>query len=128
MAATSRWGSTSTSVETSSPLSLRYSRVLRRLEMSFLVGFMARTSTVKPFACQADSGMLPGHGLPVPGAGHRDGGAGHAPRGPGAAVARAGRPRVPVESVLSEEARRRGSQARRCALARRPAPPALHGE
>src|SRR5437016_13699995 len=53
MAATSRWGSTSTSVETSSPFSFRYSRVLRRLEMSFLVGFMARTSTVKPFACQA---------------------------------------------------------------------------
>jgi len=42
-----------TSVETSSPFSFRYSRVvLRRLEMSFLVGFMARTSTVKPFACQ----------------------------------------------------------------------------
>jgi len=35
-------GSTSTSVETSSPFSFRYSRVLRRLEMSFLVGFMAR--------------------------------------------------------------------------------------
>src|SRR5256885_4443597 len=57
MAATSRWGSTSTSVETSSPFSFRYSSVLRRLEMSFLVGFMARTSTVKPFACQ-DSKLL----------------------------------------------------------------------
>src|SRR5947208_3874004 len=134
MAATSRWGSTSTSVETSSPFSFRYSRVLRRLEMSFLVGFMARTSTVKPFACQdskllrSDSGMLPGHGLPLPGAGHRDGGAGNAPRGPGATVARAGRARLSVEPVLSSEARRRGSQARRRPLARRPAPPAVHDE
>src|SRR5437879_8560886 len=134
MAATSRWGSTSTSVETSSPFSFRYSRVLRRLEMSFLVGFMARTSTVKPFACQdskllrSDSGMLRGHGLPLPGAGHRDGGAGNAPRGPGATVARAGRARLSVEPVLSSEARRRGSQARRRPLARRPAPPAVHDE
>src|SRR5438034_3723230 len=59
MAATSRWGSTSTSVETSSPFSFRYSRVLRRLEMSFLVGFMARTSTVKPFACGATRVCFP---------------------------------------------------------------------
>src|SRR5262249_61715989 len=109
-----------TSVEPSSPFSFRYSRVLRRLEMSFLVGFMARTSTVKPFACQADSGMLPGHGLPLPGAGHRNGGAGNAPRGPGAAVARAGRARLSVEPVLPAAALARARRCRRRSLARRP--------
>src|SRR5216683_1414990 len=119
----------STSVETSSPFSRRYSRVLRRLEMSFLVGFMARTSTVKPFVCQAsESGMLPAHGAPLPGARDRDGVARHAPRAARTAGARAGRARVPGESVLPSQAGRGGSQAGRRSRARRHPPPAVHDE
>src|ERR1700758_5512648 len=63
MAATSRCGSTSTSVVTSSPIASRYWRVERRLDTSFFIDLLRAGDTAPPPPMPSRAGRVPGAGV-----------------------------------------------------------------